>query len=118
MRIFVFTLALVIILCGYAASDVIYFKDGGRITGIVTEEADGRVVIDIGIGTMTVGKDEIDYIKEATPEDLERLRREKLNHEIERGEWAPDGYENVRIRYCRAKDNKATLQEAKKKSAA
>ena len=116
MKIFVIAIAFIIALCTSALSDIIYFKDGGEVEGIVKEEADGFVVIDIGFGTMSVREDEIDHIKEASAEKLEQLKRRKIGYEIERGEWAPSGYEYIKTLYVKAKDDKSALQEARRDS--
>ena len=81
MRTFIVTSILIIALAGFAFSDIIYFKDGGKVEGIVKEEAGEYVVIDIGFGTMSIRKDEIDHIQEATEEELERLKKKKFGYE-------------------------------------
>jgi clan AA aspartic protease (TIGR02281 family) len=116
MRIFVITFALVIVLCSPAFSDVVYFKDGGKVEGIIMEKTGDYVVVDIGVGTMSVRMDEVDYIEEATSDELERLEQKKLGYEIERGEWAPEGYEDLRLVYLRARDNRGALKDARRKS--
>ena len=118
MRIYVIAFALILILAGSAFSDIVYFKDGGEIEGIVKEEAGGYVVIDMGFGTMSARRDEIDYIKKATPQELRQLEKKKIYYEIERGEWAPPGYKDVGILYRRIKDGRETLRSARRKSKA
>jgi len=116
MKTIVMTLILILILASSAFSDVIYFKDGGRAEGIVKEETDEHITIDMGFGTMSVKKDEIDHIEEATVEELEELKKKKVAHEIESGEWAPEGYDKIRALYRSAKDGKNTLQEGRRKA--
>lgn len=118
MRIYIVVFGLIIILCNMAFADIIYFKNGGRVEGIIKERTDDHIVIDVGIGTVSCGIDEIDRIEEATPQELERLKKKQLDLEIERGEWAPSDYEDIRILYCKAKDDKNALQAARRKSQA
>lgn len=116
MRIFAITFALVIVLCNCAFSDIIYFKDGGKVEGIIKEKAGDHITIDIGIGTMSVRMDEIDHIEAAEPQEIERLKKKKRSYEIERGEWAPAGYEDISITYLRANDDRNALREARRES--
>ena len=87
MRIFILTISILTALAHIASADVIHFKNGGKIEGIISEETDRYVVVDIGIGSMTIWLDEIERIEKATPEDIERIKKERLGLEIERGEW-------------------------------
>lgn len=118
MRIFVISITLILVLCGSACSDVIYFKNGGELEGIIQGETEEYIIIDVGGGTMTVRRDEIDHIREATLEELDRLQRERLGHEIEIGEWAPAGCEDIKIIYSKAKDDRESLRKARAKSQA
>lgn len=118
MRIFVIGFTIIIILCGSASSDVIHFKDGGEVEGIIKEQDGEYVVIDVGVGTMSVRQDEIDYVEEATPEELERLKKEKLLYEIDIGEYAPPGYEDISMIYTKTKDDRSALREARRESQA
>ena len=118
MRVSIITAALILILANSAFSDIIYFKDGGEVEGIVKEESEDYFIIDMGFGTMSVRKDEVDYIRKATSQELDRLKKKKVGYEIERGEWAPAEYEHIRILYRNVRGNRGTLQEARKKSQA
>lgn len=114
----VIVVMLILGACGYAHSDIIHFKGGGKIEGIVKEETEEHVIIDVGGGTMTVRRDEIDYINEATPEELDRLQKERLGHDIETGEWAPSGYDDIRIIYSKTMDDREALRAARRKNEA
>ena len=93
-----------------AFADVIYFKNGGKVEGVASEEAGGVVVIDMGFGTMSVKREEVDRIEKAAPAELEKLKRRKFGYEIERGEWAPPGYDGIRILYNNARDGREGLK--------
>jgi len=57
MRIYIVVFGLIIILCNMAFADIIYFKNGGRVEGIIKERTDDHIVIDVGIGTVSCGID-------------------------------------------------------------
>lgn len=44
-------------------ADTVYLKSGGKINGVVVDENRSSVVIDIGNGTVTHGRNEIDRIE-------------------------------------------------------
>lgn len=112
MRIFFITVILIIVLCSSALSDVIYFKGGGKIEGVIKERTNERIVIDVGTGTMSVGLDEVDRVEEAASNEVELLKQKKVGYEIERGEWAPNGYDDIKMLYRSAKNDRKALREA------
>src|SRR3990167_3831305 len=82
-----------IFLCRTSLGDIIYFKNGGSIEGIIKEESGTSIIIDLGVGTMTVRKDEVLNIERASREENELLEADRLSEEISRGKWAPLGGE-------------------------
>ncbi|MBL7071813.1 MAG: TIGR02281 family clan AA aspartic protease [Candidatus Omnitrophica bacterium] len=104
---------ILISLCGAACADIVHFKDGGSVQGVISEETEEKIVIDIGFGTMTVKPEEIDYIEESSPEVLDSLKKEMLNYEIGKGEWAPDGSEDIRILYTKSMADKKALMDGR-----
>lgn len=113
MRLSVLIFTAILILWPSAYADVIYFKNGGTTEGIIAEENEISIVIDLGVGTMTVRKDEIETIDWASPEDNERLKDDRREAGISRGEWAPLGCEEVRLAYLKAKEVKESLKKLK-----
>ncbi|MEA3306023.1 MAG: TIGR02281 family clan AA aspartic protease [Candidatus Omnitrophota bacterium] len=116
MKIFIITAAVYIILRAFAFADIIYFKNGGKLEGIIAQESNDYMVIDVGSGTISVRKNEVDYIEESSAENRERLKKKGLSHKIEAGEWAPAGYEEVGKAYLGARDGREALKKARKKS--
>lgn len=116
MKIFAITIAVFVILGNYAYSDVIHCKNGGKVEGIIKEETEDSIVIDVGFGTVTVAKDEIDYIEEATSQELEWLKKEKLTYQIEKGEWAPLGYGDIKELYLKAREDREALKDQRRES--
>lgn len=108
--------AAIMLSCGSACPDKIYFKDGGMAEGAIRQEYDKSVIIDLGIGTMSVRKDEIDRIEKASLEESERLERERRAGEITREGRAPFGCEGIRMAYLKAKESREALKRAKKNS--
>ncbi|MBN1871781.1 MAG: clan AA aspartic protease [Candidatus Omnitrophica bacterium] len=114
MRAIVLSLSMLLLTGPLATCDMIYFKDGGKIEGIIQEETEENVVIDLGIGTMTVSPDEIDSIERGTSKEIEDLRMKKVEYQIERGEWAPPGMENIKILYSTAQSDRSSLNSVNK----
>lgn len=66
------------ILCLFVSStwaDVIKIKDGGRIEGIIQQEGDGKVVVEIKYGKITFAEDVIESISRVSKEKNDALRR-------------------------------------------
>ena len=114
MKILISILFLTAI-CNAAYCDVIYFKDGGRVEGIIKEEEDGRIVVDLGIGTMTVSSDEIERVEEASDDEVKMLKTKKLSHEIAIGDWAPEGFGGLKTLYRAARSSRRRLAGARRK---
>jgi len=109
--------AMIIVSCAPACPDVIYFKDGGRVEGVIQKEDDTGVIIDLGVGMMTVRRDEIEHIEKSSAEDGQRMEEENRADEISRGEWAPLGYEDIRMAYLKSKESRGSLKKLKAMSA-
>ncbi len=105
-------------LCYPSLGDIIYFKNGGTVEGVVKEENATSIIIDLGVGTMTVRKDEVENVERASYEENARLEANRLNEEISRGEWAPLGCEEIRLAYINAKETKESLRKQKSRSIA
>jgi clan AA aspartic protease (TIGR02281 family) len=71
-------------------ADTVYFNNGGTIDGIIRKEDANSVDLDIGFGTITCGKKEINKIERSTPDEVkaleekwERKRKDLKNSEAE-----------------------------------
>ncbi len=109
--------AIIMISCAPACPDVIYFKDGGRVEGVIQKEDDTGIIIDLGVGTMAVRRDEIEYIEKSSAEEGQRMEEENRADEISRGEWAPLGYEDIRMAYLKSQEGRISLKKLKARSA-
>lgn len=109
--------AAAVFLWSSAYSDVIYFKDGGKIEGVIQEEDDAGIIINLGVGTMAVRRDEIERIEQSSEDDEERMEEENRADMMARGEWAPIGCEAIRTAYLRSKESRESFKKVRNKSA-
>ena len=58
-----------------ASADTLYLKNGRSLEGIIMTEDKDSVELDIGFGTITMAKDEIDRIYRSTPKETGELRQ-------------------------------------------
>lgn len=94
----VFVLLCLLLSLKVSYADIVYFKKGGSIEGVVTEE-DGTITIDVGYGSITVSKNDVERIEKASEERQRWLKDKSLKLSIERGEWAPEKYKDINKRY-------------------
>jgi len=116
MKIILFTIICAIVLPVTAYADVIYFKSGGKVEGVITEETADAIVVDVGIGSVSVKKSNIERIESAAAADLELMEKKKRERDIELGKWAPQGWEEVKNAYLEAQKSKERFGRSKGKS--
>jgi clan AA aspartic protease (TIGR02281 family) len=58
-----------------AAGDVIHLKNGRSIEGVVQEENDQRIVVQVGVGEVRLRRSQVSRIERAAGEDAERLQQ-------------------------------------------
>jgi clan AA aspartic protease (TIGR02281 family) len=82
---------VVIFLTGFISTvraDTLYLKNGRSIEGIVKQENDNTVELEVSIGFVTFNKTEIERIESSLPEEINRIRqkwqKKKINDEAER----------------------------------
>lgn len=66
--------ALLLATAGAVRADTIRLRNGNRIEGIVTQETDTKVVLDLGTGRTTLSRGTIAAVEHASAEDNDRLR--------------------------------------------
>jgi len=75
-------------------ADTIYFKNGRSVEGIIKEETNKTVEIDMGFGTITCGRDEIAKIEASTPEERDAIsakwEHKRKDLQAKEGEFALD----------------------------
>jgi len=65
--------------CLQALADEVYLKKGGVIEGVITEQTDEYIVLQLMIGKVTLDLDQIKEIKEAGPEENQQLKQHWQN---------------------------------------
>ncbi|KPK40551.1 MAG: hypothetical protein AMJ78_07065 [Omnitrophica WOR_2 bacterium SM23_29] len=104
--VFIILFILWLFLAADVYADVIHMKNKRSLTGIIKEESDTAVVIDIGIGKVTILKSEIESIERAGAEEQKELITDFKKREIEKGAFIPPGLEDTANRYQELKENK------------
>lgn len=100
-----------------ASADVIYLKNKRSLEGIIKEETDEGVVIEIGIGTVTIGKGEIESIERAGEEEQESLIKKFKKKDIEKGAFAPPSLKELSDRFQNLKRSKRKVDAMRSQSA-
>lgn len=68
---------------GEEGGDIVYFKNGGKVSGIILKEGPSGIQMETEAGTVSIGRADIKSVKRASPEDLLELRNrydEKRRH--------------------------------------
>jgi clan AA aspartic protease (TIGR02281 family) len=75
-KIFIFTLFFLASFILEAKADTVYLKNGRSIKGLIKKETQECVWLDLGIGTIKFGLQEIDRIERSSLEEADRIRQE------------------------------------------
>jgi len=100
-----------------ASADVIHLKNKRSLEGIIKEETDEVVVIEVGIGTVTIGKNEIESIERAGEEEQESLIKKFKKKDIEKGAFAPSSLKELSDRFQKLKRSKRRVDAMRSQSA-
>lgn len=76
-------------------ADEIYLKNKNVIKGLIENETDSEIVINIGIGKFTIEKEEIESVKRSEPQEREDLRTDWRKKDIRSGAFVPPGFEEI-----------------------
>ncbi len=60
--------------CLQVLADEVYLKKGGVIEGVITEQTDEYIILQLMIGEVTLNLDQVKEIKEARPEENQQLK--------------------------------------------
>jgi clan AA aspartic protease (TIGR02281 family) len=69
-------LAYFFIFISEAGADIVYLKNGRNIEGIIKSEDENGIKLNIGFGTVSFRKDEIERIERSSPEESDILRKQ------------------------------------------
>ncbi len=97
-----------------AYADTIYLKNGRTMDGIIKEENRAQVLLDVGFGTITITKDEIEKIARSGPQEKGQIIRAWQDKYAETGRWIPRGAEGIFTEISELKKNKEDVIDAKK----
>ncbi|MCX7927082.1 MAG: retroviral-like aspartic protease family protein [Candidatus Omnitrophica bacterium] len=83
--IWIFFLACwaICILKGVAFSDTVYLSNGRTIEGIIVEEHQEQIILDIGFGRIGIKRKDISRIQQANEKENKLLREKWINKQIE-----------------------------------
>jgi len=90
LHIFIF---IVLVLNYTAFSDIITTYEGNRITGIVTEQSDSTVTIDVGLGSITLNSSQIEDIHLFENGQNDSLRNHWMHEFFAMDPYVPSGFE-------------------------
>ncbi len=76
-------------------ADTVHLKNKRELEGIVREETQKDVVLDVGFGTITIGKDDIERIEKSTDEEKAELLKTWHNEYAATGRWVPKEAEGL-----------------------
>ena len=82
------SLCLLLISAGWA--DTVKFRRGGSIEGVITEETDKKIVLKIGLASMTIPKSQIAVIVRSDAEERKKLQDEAREKHFLHSSHVPD----------------------------
>ena len=79
----------------YAAADTVKLKKGGNLAGVIKQEDETSITLQIGMGTMKIQRSEIESIRKAGEKENGVLEASFRRTAIERGSFVPPGLEGM-----------------------
>lgn len=92
-------LAALVAAPGWVRSDEVVFKTGRAIEGVITEETDTHVVLDLGGGSMTIARRDVESIRRSSGEGNDALRDAWRRKYILHGRNTPRGMRDLASAY-------------------
>ena len=78
-----------------AGADTVKLKKGGNLTGVIRQEDDASITLQIGMGTMKIQKSEIESFRKADEKENDVLEASFRRTAIERGSFVPPGLDEM-----------------------
>jgi len=91
---FILSLLSIIISCP-ALADKVFLKNGEMIEGIVTQESDSNVVLDLGVGSTTISRGKVKSIEHAGDDGNDIIRNQWQKDYFLNKQNVPQGMENI-----------------------
>ncbi len=98
-----------------AQADILYLKNGQQIEGIIEEEKESQVVVDVGFGTIALKKSEVLKIERSDVKEREAIVQQQQTEYFETGRWVPKGAEGLFQRFKEIRSNRDNAFRAKTK---
>ena len=76
-------------------ADTVHLKNGRTMDGIVTKETDTSILLDIGVGVVTLKKSQIQSIDKADAAGRAQLEETWKKHYFTNNKYAPKGFEDL-----------------------
>ena len=90
--------AAIVLVAGHAApllGDTILLKNGRTMDGIITKETDTAIVLDVGVGGVTLKKSQIKSITKSDAAAKAKIAEDWKKHFFAHGKYAPKGFEDL-----------------------
>ena len=87
-------------------ADTVELKNGNSIEGVVTEETDTHIVIDLGVGSMSVARSRVSAIRRADEAGREAIEREWEQKHFLHRKYVPFGLEDLAASFRILRDSR------------
>ena len=96
-----------------AAADTVKLKNDGSLTGVIKQEDEASITLQIGMGTMKIQKSEIESIRKAGEKENDALEGSFRRAGIKRGTFVPPGMEEMAQKLKDISGSRKIVDEAK-----
>lgn len=90
--------AVTVLAAGYGSplhADTILLKNGRSMEGIITKETGTTIVLDVGVGAVTLKKSQIKSIAKSDAAAKSKIEEDWKKHFFTHGKYAPKGFEDL-----------------------
>lgn len=105
---------LFLVLAGGVLADRVYFKNGRSIEGVIQEERDDAVVLGLGLGSMTIKRDQIDRVERAAGTTNEEKQDEWRKRHFLHEKYVPRGLKELAATFRDLKTSRDSALKARK----
>ncbi|MBN1670786.1 MAG: clan AA aspartic protease [Kiritimatiellae bacterium] len=96
-------------------ADVVRLENGRELTGVISEETAEAVVLDLGVGTVTLKRSQIVFMEKSDDETLEGLWQDWSLRYFDHERYAPPGYEELVRRVRRLNASRAAAATSRRR---
>ena len=98
-----------------AQADILHLKNGQQIEGIIEDEGEDQVILDVGFGTVALKRTEILKIEHSDAKGKEAIVQQQQSEYFETGRWVPKGAEELFQRFKEIRSDRDGAFRAKTK---